>query len=90
MAKKASANHVFDFVDLGDYGIYEVLPPKSWAGKSIRELDVRVNYNINILGLRREDQGIVMPRADYRFEKDDHMLVMGSDQDLARFLKKLS
>ena len=55
-----------------------------------RELDVRVNYNINILGLRREDQGIVMPQADYRFEKDDHMLVMGSDQDLARFLKKLS
>lgn len=90
VAKKASANHVFDFVDLGDYGIYEMLPPKSWAGKSIRELDVRVNYNINILGLRREDQGIVMPQADYRFEKDDHMLVMGSDQDLARFLKKLS
>lgn len=90
VAKKASANHVFDFVDLGDYGIYEVLPPKSWAGKSIKELDVRVNYNISILGLRREDQKMVMPQADYRFQKDDHMLVMGSDQDLARFLKNLS
>ena len=89
-AKKASANHVFDFVDLGDYGIYEVLPLKDWVGKSIKELNVRVNYNISILGIREEDGTMSMPKANYQFRGDEHMLVMGSDLDLAKFLKKLS
>lgn len=89
-AKKASANHVFDFVDLGDYGIYEALPLKNWVGKSIKELNVRVNYHISILGIRKEDGKLFMPTAEYQFHRDDHMLVMGSDADLARFLKRLS
>lgn len=89
VAKKSSANHVFDFVDLGDYGIYEVLPPKSWVDKSIWELNVRVNYNVSILGVREKDGSMRMPDAEYRFQGEDHMLVMGSDKDLARFLKKV-
>lgn len=89
IAKKSSANHVFDFVDLGDYGIYEVLPLKSWVGKSIRELNVRVNYNISILGVREKDGSMRIPDAEYRFMGDDHMMIMGSDKDLARFIRKL-
>ena len=89
IAKKSSANHVFDFVDLGAYGIYEVLPMKSWVGKSIRELNVRVSYNISILGIRGKDGSLVMPDAEYCFHEDDHMMVMGSDADLARFVRKL-
>lgn len=89
IAKKSSANHVFDFVDLGAYGIYEVLPLKSWVGKSIRELNVRVSYNISILGIRGKDGSLVMSDAEYCFHEDDHMMVMGSDADLARFVRKL-
>lgn len=89
VAKKSSANHVFDFVDLGDYGIYEVLPLKEWVGKSIKELNVRVNYNISILGIREKNGSVFMPDADYCFGNSDHMMVMGSDADLARFLRKL-
>ena len=89
IAKKSSANHVFDFVDLGAYGIYEVLPLKSWVGRSIRELNVRVSYNISILGIRGKDGSLVMPDAEYCFHEDDHMMVMGSDADLARFVRKL-
>lgn len=89
VAKKSSANHVFDFVDLGDYGIYEVLPMKNWIGKSIRELNVRVNYKVSILGIRNHDGSMIMPDADYCFHAEDHMLVLGSDADLAKFLKKI-
>lgn len=88
VAKKSSANHVFDFVDLGDYGIYEVLPMKNWIGKSIKELNVRVNYGVSILGIRGTTGSMFMPDADYRFQEGDHMLILGSDADLAKFLKK--
>lgn len=88
VAKKSSANHVFDFVDLGDYGIYEVLPMKNWVGRSIKELNVRVNYGVSILGIRGDAGSMLMPDADYRFHEEDHMLVLGSDEDLAKFLKR--
>jgi len=89
VAKKSSANHVFDFIDLGDYGIYEALPMKSWVGRSIKDLNVRVNYGVSILGIRKDAGSMFMPDADYVFNPEDHLLVLGSDADLARFLKKL-
>lgn len=89
IAKRSSANHVFDFIDLGDYGIYEALPMKSWIGKSIREINVRVNYGISILGIRNLDGSLLMPDAEYVFRQEDHLMVMGSDAELAKFLKKL-
>lgn len=89
VAKKSSAVHAFDFVDLGDYGIYEVLPPKDWVGRSIRDLGVRARYKVSILGIRNSDSRMLMPEADYCFQAEDHLLVMGSDGDLEKFLKKL-
>ncbi len=89
IAKKSSANHVFDFVDLGDYGIYEALPMKNWVGRSIKQLNVRVNYGVSILGIRNSDGTMLMPGADYCFRAEDHLLILGSDTDLAKFLKKL-
>lgn len=90
VAKKCSANHVFDFVDLpGEYGIYEILPKKDWIGRTIRDVNVRVNYNVSILGIRSDDGTMLMPGADYVFRPEDHMLVLGSDVDLNKFLKKL-
>jgi trk system potassium uptake protein TrkA len=89
VAKKSSANHVFDYIDMGDYGIYEALPLKEWVGKSLRQLNVRAKYGVSILGIRTSDGGMKMPTADYVFGAEDHMLVMGSDVDLLKFLKKL-
>lgn len=89
LAKKSSANHVFDFIDLGNYGIYEALPMKNWVGRSIKELNVRVNYGVSILGIRGKEGSMLMPDADYVFGAEDHLLILGSDGDLAKFLKKL-
>ncbi len=90
IAKKSSANHVFDFVDLaGDYGIYELSPMKSWIGKTIQEVNVRAVYGVSILGIKDEGGAMIMPGAGHTFHSDEHLLVMGSDADLEKFLKKL-
>lgn len=89
IAKKSSANHVFDFVDLpGDYGIYEILPMRSWIGKTIQEVNVRAVYDVSILGIKNENGVMIMPRAEHVFREEEHLLIMGSDSSLAKFLKK--
>ncbi len=90
VAKKSSANHVFDFLDLpGNFGIYEIPPYKAWIGRSIRDVNVRAQYRISILGVKNGQDTMVLPGADYVFCEEEHLLVLGSDADMERFLKKL-
>lgn len=90
VAKKSSANHVFDFLDLpGNFGIYEIPPMSSWIGRSIREVNVRAQYNISILGVKNGMDTMVLPGADYIFCEEEHLLVLGSDADMEKFLKRL-
>lgn len=90
VAKKSSANHVFDFLDLpGNFGIYEIPPHKKWIGRSIRDVNVRAQYGISILGVKNGQDTMVLPGADYLFCEEEHLLVLGSDADMETFLNKL-
>lgn len=90
VAKKSSANHVFDFLDLpGNFGIYEIPPHKEWIGRSIRDVNVRAQYGISILGVKNGQDTMVLPGADYVFCEEEHLLVLGSDADMEKFLKKM-
>ena len=67
LAKRYSADHVFDYVELSaQYGIYEIPPLSKWIGKSIRESNIAYEYRLNILGIRDQSgQMNIMPSADY-------------------------
>ena len=60
MATRLSAQNVFDYIELTDeYSIYEIAPLENWVGHSIREIDVRNKYHINILGVK--ENGVLNP-----------------------------
>ena len=47
-----SFDAIFDYVELADgFSIFEISTPESWLGQSILKLNVRREYNINILVL---------------------------------------
>ena len=49
------SNNLLNYIEIDDeYSVVEVPVPKSWAGRSILELDVRNKYGINILGIKNE------------------------------------
>ncbi len=90
LAVRYSANHVFDYVELTDeYSIYEVPPLPSWVGKSIRELDIRNQYHISILGTKENGKAKLMPGAAYVIRDDEHLMVIGKKEDVDNLLKKI-
>ncbi len=89
IAIKVSANHVYDYLEMGDYSIYEIQPLEEWIGKSIKEMDFRVRYNANILGFKRDGQTSLLPDAEHIFQRDEHLMVIGKRVDIDRILKKL-
>ena len=90
IAVRFSADQVFDYLELADgYSIYEIPPLPEWIGRSIKEINFRVQYNANILGVKNEDGMKLLPDADYVFKAAEHLMVVGHKNDIEKILKKL-
>lgn len=86
LAQGLSHSNLLNFIELSeDYGIVEISPPKSWAGSSIRTLDVRARYAVNIIAIRtKSGTMIVAPGPDYIVQADDIIITLGRNDDISR------
>ena len=90
LAIKYNNNNVFDYIAINnDFAIYEIPVLKQWKGKSIVEVNVRRNYNINIVAIKKADLIIPSPGPSYLFEDDDHIIIIGEDKDVKRLTKDM-
>ncbi|NLW42562.1 MAG: TrkA family potassium uptake protein [Tissierellia bacterium] len=86
LARSISGKSIIEYIHFSEeYSIVEINSPQNWAGKSLKELDVRNTFNINIIAIRRNDKTIVSPSALEKIEKGDNLIVIGEDQ----YLKKM-
>ena len=78
LAKNLSSPNVLEYIELSDeYGIVELPAPKSWQGKSLKELNVRAKLGVNIIAVEKGRDINVSPGADYRITAEDIMVVLG-------------
>ena len=59
----------------------EVRAKESWIGKTIREMDFRNTYQMNIIAINRLGDYIVSPKAEDVIEKDDVLILIGKEED---------
>jgi CIC family chloride channel protein len=75
------------------YGLRKMEVPVSFYGKTIRELDIRATYGVEVILIYRpnvkpEEDNRVAPHPDYEFTAGDVMLVAGKDQALRKLAKR--
>lgn len=88
LAKSLSSYNVLDYIELSEeYGIIEVPAPKSWVGKSLRQLNVRAELGVNILAIKQEQKINVSPSADYAIAARDILVVLGDSKALEKVQK---
>ena len=88
LARSLSSHNVLDYIELSDdYGIIEVPAPKSWQGKSLKELNVRAKLGVNIIAIKGEAGINVSPAADYAIAQKDVLVVLGDSAALERVQK---
>ena len=84
LAHSLYSPNALEFIELSDeYGIVEVPVPRSWAGKSILELNVRAKLGVNIIAIESAGSVNVSPAAQYVLKKDDILVVLGDYDSLA-------
>lgn len=89
LAQNLSCSNILDFIELSDtYGIADVAVPDAWVGKSIRELNVRAKYGINVLAVKVNGKLQVMPSADAQMEPGTVLVAMGTNEQLAKLQKR--
>ena len=84
-AIRYSSDHIFDYISLGDdYAIFEVEVPDSWVGKTIRQLDVRKRFHVNIMAIKQDEIFHDSHCAGYLPARHSTVLVMGTQRDLQK------
>lgn len=84
-AIRYTADHISDYVEIDEeYGIFEVEVPKNWHEKTIRELDIRNRYHINILGIRRDGKISMNLAPDIRLQPEDAIMALGKFADVQK------
>lgn len=87
-AVKFNADNIFDFIKLGnDYGVFEVRVPREWVGKDVVEADIRKEYDLNVLAVKKGGTSTVFMATDYVFEEGDHVIVAGPFKAIDRLKK---
>src|SRR5690606_9706637 len=90
IAHNMLSNSVLDYLELSDeHSIMEVKANDKLAGFTLSGLDIRANYGINIVAIKRDKDIIVSPQADMEIRLQDVLIIIGSDSDINRFEKKM-
>lgn len=89
MGSRVARNMVFGkFVDTFElsstYSMAELEIPDSWVGKSLRELNVRRKYGVNVIAVREGEKINVNMDPDEPLERHQIILTVGNNEDLKR------
>lgn len=84
LAKNIMSGGFMDLFQLSStFSIVEMEVPKRWVGKTIRQIDVRNRYQVNIIGVKTGDDVSVQVDPDKSIREDMSVIIIGENEDLA-------
>jgi trk system potassium uptake protein TrkA len=66
--------------------IQEIAPPEKFIGKSLKDLDLRNKYGIQVIAVRElvPERTVYVPKADFIIKDSDVLIVMGDEKKLGK------
>jgi len=92
------APFIIDHVELGKgYALVQLPAPKTWAGKTLADLDLRNKHNVTVVAIKRrspaviesgsevfEDRIVDLPQPISLVNEDDVLILAGFDRDVEK------
>ncbi|OMP67006.1 potassium channel family protein [Domibacillus epiphyticus] len=89
VAHQLLSPNVINFIELSkEYSIEEINIPENMVGKSLRELDIRANYNVSVIAVMSHGDILISPSSTQTIHKGDILIVIGKKQDLSALTKE--
>lgn len=86
-AMKLSCPNVLEYLPLvSGYGIQELAPPEKFIGKTLKDLDLRNKYGIQVIAIREliPEKITFVPKADFLIKDSDILVIMGDEKALGK------
>lgn len=83
VAHSLVSGNVVEYMELStQYSMAEIRPKPEWVGKTLKELAMRSNMDINVVAIRNGDSVNAMPQPETKISEGDLMLVVISEAAL--------
>ncbi|MDO8137386.1 MAG: TrkA family potassium uptake protein, partial [Candidatus Brocadiales bacterium] len=101
VAKSIAVPGVMEYVELGEeYCLAEIKVKEKMLGKTIKQLDLKSQFGINIVIIKKteevtvndkviERERMVLPTADYVLAENDALVVVGETEKVENFEKRM-
>lgn len=90
LAKRMSSGDIMEHITLSErYSIMEIAVPEAFFEKNLRELNFRNKYQLEVIAIRNPfKEDIIIPPAEYVFQPDDSVVVLGDNDHLKAFKQR--
>lgn len=79
---------IMEYIELSDeIGIVEMMPVEDWIGKTIRSLELRSRYGLNVIALRLGEDLRIPPDIDTPLDEKCVLVVLGSYRTMEKLRK---
>lgn len=80
---------LIDHIELEEgYGIVRIKCPGVLVEKSLKDVNLRTEYKVNVVAVKKADGRVEIPAADFRFSQDDILVIVGKDDDIEALSEK--
>jgi trk system potassium uptake protein TrkA len=87
VARSIISPNVLEYLPISeDYTIVELAPPSSFIGKSLAELDLRKQFQLQVIAIRDVllEKIQMVPRASSIIKDSDVLVIIGREEDIAK------
>ncbi len=83
IARNLVSGNLADWIALSpDYSVVEAAIPEKWIGKTLKELDVRKTYGVNVIGSREGERVEITPDPDIPLKAGTILMLVGANEAL--------
>ncbi len=83
IAQNLISSNVLDYIEFApEYGVIEILASEKMTGKTLKELELRANFDVNVMAIKRGEQLYISPGADDKILEGDKLVLMGKNENL--------
>lgn len=88
-ANVLAGSNVLDYLPLGEeYGIVELAPDRRFIGKSLRQLDLRGRYHVEVIAVKQVLEGkTLVPEPDFLIKDSDLLVIVGRNEAIEELQK---
>lgn len=89
-ANVMAGSNILDYLPLGEeYSIVELAPDNEFIGKSLRDIDLRRVYHVEVIAVKQVLEGkALVPDSNFVIRDSDLLVVVGKNEDIERLQKK--